>query len=413
MGPNIILDKSTFQSLSFDEIVTLHNYYFVVVTPILLNEILGDLTMPKTEDSKIKRIVKLLSKKIQQKDSCITTNHNTLIVNSLLGNKIIMNRKPVVISNNSAILNDGKKGIVIEESTEEIALHRWREGNFTEEEKEMSSRWRKKTTKPNKLKDIQDQFKKSIPHIKFDLGMLKEKMDETILTKHLQTNFLKSLISLLHIDPQTINKIFLRWEQNNIETLKDFSPYAFFCLNLQVFFLQSLGLELVGSKSTNDIDLMYLFYLPFCNIFSSGDKVHKKLIPFFLGKDQSFISAEDLKSDLKQLALEEKKNNGGRKHTPQNPKSFTYKFWEQYVDWFPDELEMVIKLENEESKRIQQIMKELKEQKVTKVDNTIKNSDIEFIQRIIKISPEDLCPCGSGKFFKDCCLSKMRDNLDD
>ncbi|MHA1886656.1 MAG: YecA family protein [Promethearchaeota archaeon] len=329
-----------------------------------------------------------------------------------MGNKILMNRKPVIMCNKSAISNDGKKGIVVEESDEEIALHRWREGNFTDEEKEISSRWREKTTKPNKLKDMQDHFKNSIPSmdIKFNLETLKEKLDETILIKQLQTYYLKSLISLLHLDSQTTHKIFLRWEQNNFQTLKDFSPYAFFCLNIQVFFLQALGLELVGSKSTNDIDLMYLFYLPFCNVFSSGDNFHKKIVPSFLSKDQSFISAEDLRSDLQKLSIEEKRNKSRRKHTPQNPDSFTYKYWKQYIDWFPDELEMIIHLENEESKRIQKIMKELKENKISEVNDILKDSEIEFIQKKIKVNLDDLCPCGSGKVFRDCCLARTNDD---
>ena len=418
MGPKIILDKSTFQSLSFEEIVTLHNYYFVVVTPVLIMEILGDLTKPKTADSEtIKKAMQLaqqLAQKIQQRNSCITANHHSLIINSLLGNSVPMERRPIIIHNESAISNEGKKGVIIEESQEEIALHRWREGKFSEAEQILSLNWRTQTTKPDKLLLIKDQFKKQFPSIPklFDLEKLKCELDKAIVSPEHQTIILKEFVSFLQIDIQSIQKIFLRWEHNDFKTLKDFSPYAFFCFKIQLFFLQALGLELISTKATNDIDLSYLFYLPFCNIFSSNDKFQKKMMTFFLGEDQSFISVKDLKNDLKGLILEEKMIKEGRKYTPKNPESHTYKLWEKYIDWFPDEEELIYKLEAEENKRMQQIMKDLKEQKITKVDEFIKNSDIEFVQSTIKISPEDLCPCGSGKIFKNCCLVKPNNNVE-
>ncbi len=53
MGLSIVIDKSTFQSLSAREIISLHNYYRPTITPILVMEIMADLKKEydKTEDS--------------------------------------------------------------------------------------------------------------------------------------------------------------------------------------------------------------------------------------------------------------------------------------------------------------------------------------------------------------------------
>jgi len=43
MALNIIIDKSTFQSLNYDELLRLTHYYKHNITPVLVMEILGDL----------------------------------------------------------------------------------------------------------------------------------------------------------------------------------------------------------------------------------------------------------------------------------------------------------------------------------------------------------------------------------
>ena len=46
------------------------------------------------------------------------------------------------------------------------------------------------------------------------------------------------------------------------------------------------------------MDISYLFYLPFCMIFTSSDRLHERCVPLFLRPDQEFISGRDLKADL-------------------------------------------------------------------------------------------------------------------
>jgi hypothetical protein len=54
-------------------------------------------------------------------------------------------------------------------------------------------------------------------------------------------------------------------------------------------------------KSTHQVDLAYLYYLPFCIVFTSKDRFHAQIVPLFLDPFQTFVNGEDLKADLKKL----------------------------------------------------------------------------------------------------------------
>jgi hypothetical protein len=58
----------------------------------------------------------------------------------------------------------------------------------------------------------------------------------------------------------------------------------------------------IGSeRKSNKVDIEYLYYLPFCMVFTSRDDLHVRSAPLFLRADQSFIHGDDLKADLKRL----------------------------------------------------------------------------------------------------------------
>jgi len=58
----------------------------------------------------------------------------------------------------------------------------------------------------------------------------------------------------------------------------------------------------IGSeRKSNKVDITYLYYLPFCMVFTSRDDLHVRSAPLFLRDDQTFIHGDALKSDLKRL----------------------------------------------------------------------------------------------------------------
>jgi len=61
-----------------------------------------------------------------------------------------------------------------------------------------------------------------------------------------------------------------------------------------------LGFE-SKDRPSHKIDLAYLYYLPFCHVFVSNDKLHARIAPLFMEQGQMFISGNDLKSGFKQI----------------------------------------------------------------------------------------------------------------
>lgn len=71
---------------------------------------------------------------------------------------------------------------------------------------------------------------------------------------------------------------------------------------MDLFFYFSLAADLISpNRPSNKIDIAYLYYLPFCMVFTSNDNLHKQAVPLFLRKDQVFIPGAELKADLKKL----------------------------------------------------------------------------------------------------------------
>jgi hypothetical protein len=162
MGPTIILDKSTLQSLSHEEIVCLGNYYLVNVAPVLISEILGDLKKDVEDENSIsKDKVITLTNKIHSRDLVINEYYLPILIGSLLGEKVKMDGRPTLGGARPVKTKEGKIGLVFEETPENKAMNRWRDGRFSEEEKVLSQRWRDSTRNVDLEKYVMSLSKQS------------------------------------------------------------------------------------------------------------------------------------------------------------------------------------------------------------------------------------------------------------
>lgn len=95
MSLAIILDKSTFQSLSHNELVQLHRYYIINVTPLLVSEILGDLSKEEVEGKRLpKDVVIGLANKIFPANTYVNTTFKKLLEISLIGKQSEFDNRP-------------------------------------------------------------------------------------------------------------------------------------------------------------------------------------------------------------------------------------------------------------------------------------------------------------------------------
>ncbi len=84
--------------------------------------------------------------------------------------------------------------------------------------------------------------------------------------------------------------------------LKDFAGYAHHVLRVELFFFLSIADDLIGrERPSNRIDVSYLYYLPFCRVFTSRDGLHRRMAPLLLTETQCFLDGDDLKNDMARL----------------------------------------------------------------------------------------------------------------
>jgi hypothetical protein len=61
------------------------------------------------------------------------------------------------------------------------------------------------------------------------------------------------------------------------------------------------GDHISTERPSNRMDIAYLFYLPFSQVFISGDRLHRRCAPLFLRANQEFVWGPDLKEDLRRM----------------------------------------------------------------------------------------------------------------
>ncbi len=132
-----------------------------------------------------------------------------------------------------------------------------------------------------------------------------------------------------------------RWLKSELPFLSSFAPYAAHVLTIEIFFRISLEASQISSdRPSNRLDIAYLYYLPFCQVFVSWDKLHRRCAPLFLRENQTFIWGPELESALSALdqhysALPESEKEKGVMHfapyPPTEIESIISQEWDKYL----------------------------------------------------------------------------------
>ncbi len=301
MGPNLIFDKSLLQSLSVDESVWLDNFFYSVITPLFFIETLADLEKAVKIGRTPEDFVGSLAAKTPDSSVCSIVFHKTLIAGELLGTQTIdmINGRPVVGGGINAH-SENKNGVVFKHSPEEEALIRWQKKDFLELERSQAKEWREMLYQisPEKQQMI---FQGWFGDVRtFTLDEIKKFVDSYIDEKN-QRSVFEFGLSFLGVSSLSKIKVLERWNKAGCPLLREFAPYFCFVYSIDLFFYLARSADLISERTSNLIDIAYLYYLPFCMVFTSSDKLHKKTVPLFLRPNQSFIWGLDLKADLQLL----------------------------------------------------------------------------------------------------------------
>jgi len=389
-GPSLIFDKSTLQSLSPDESVWLENFYSNNITPLFFIETLADLEKEIKKGKTPEEIVGNIAYKTP--DMAITnTYHENLIQAELLNkSKIEMLGRPLVSEGKTVILKN-ETGIIFSESKETEAFKRWQKHEFLEIERLIAKKWRKSL---NYINDSNEYFiaAKNFFNI-FDtcksLIELKIKIDEILKIQNNKEILINSLY-ILYIEQKLHDKIIKNWQDLGSQSISESFPYFSYILSINLFFYFGTDnkLFLFPHPETHKIDIAYLYYLPFCKIFTSNDNLHINITKFFLRPDQTFIKGSDLKIDLAKLdsyysSLPKKiKDTGISTFAPCPPDDLSFlttQIWDKYMskDW-RDIKNKIRNFKENKPESEQYILTKIKNMlnKSTQIDdNFLKNSD--------------------------------------
>lgn len=374
------------------------------IAPILIIEILGDIKKPYA-GSLSKEKVAELSRKAIPTSSAINDHYWNMLTASLLGATVSMHYRPIINGGRSVRDSQGMVGVVFDETPEELALLRWRHCEFDKAEEILGERWRSSTRQLD-LDRVKNDLKVKLPKLDIkDLPSLYHMVENIVDHPDNQKDILPFSMLEFGLPQELAQKIFFRWETLNApQSLASFAPYAHYCLKVNLFFNLGLTYNLIGTRSTNRIDMEYLYYLPFCHAFCSGDKFHCDIAPLFLNSVQSFVRRDTLKADLARLS--DGLLSAGPSGLALSPdESVTAKLWEQHIHspmtnhgWIPPDL---IGKQND-SALVNFIKSRCKAETIPDGEIAKTQGREDFVIKNTSICTTDLCPCGSRKLFIEC-----------
>lgn len=275
-------------------------YLDTVIPPILVREIGGDLAAAtgkrKEKDQRI--FVEKLAHRPGVR--AFAVHHAYLIQRDLLGCPIAMDgRVPSMME--PVRMPDGTRGLRSVDSPEEIALNRWRQRDFTEPDYLWAEQWQR----------VQNILRINFYKRKlYEIGIEPEQA-KTLKQLHEQVEGLlsnpkaqASLLNIVFTDfviPMKIQVLTIKRFQSLRPRLliDEFAPYAAFCLKANL--LLGFGGPLLTRGHPHDLrDLEYCYYLPFCHLFASTDRLHHKLAPLLFRANQMLVGS-DFTDDLRRI----------------------------------------------------------------------------------------------------------------
>lgn len=299
MGPILLFDKSTLQSLSVDESVWLDTFYFPCITPLFFVETLADLEKEIQKGRSPEDVVGNLAEKTPLGGG-INVHHHTLSTNELLGRGFELRHVPVVAGGNAVPMRGGGQAVVFGPPPETEARARWQKREFLEVERKFAQNWRNALSNL----DLESVFRRGREVTKRfgrpkDLAAAKA-LAEEIMGKR-DSRHVREILS--SIRPERLGRTVVeRWHARGSPPIKTFAPFTAHVFLVDLVFCIALGADLIGrERPSNVIDVAYLYYLPFCMAFTSNDALHQRLAPLFLDNDQVFIPGQELKADLARL----------------------------------------------------------------------------------------------------------------
>ena len=386
----------------------LRRHFNVATVPVIALEILADLKRSAEEQSN-QDLVRSLAAKLLPSQSLVMVPYQVLLEGSLLGHRVTMDYRPIV-QGRDVEDPDGTTGFVREPTDEERAIERWGVGDFTAAEEALAARWRE-TFEKTDLESIQRGLAKTMkqgPEVQ-DMEAVCGFVGKLQQSPAQVVEMIRLSMAVSRLESTVVNRVWFRWMSTGKRPLAEFSPYALYFSRVVMTFFAALGARLIGTRRTNVIDLEYLYYLPFCEVFCSRDAFHATMVPTLIDQSrQLYVNGDDLKGDLQALTRrwaglstadqdEELSRFGGQ---PVVPDSLVASIWRHcWPKWRLKEREAV-ELSDERRQELLERIQRLQNAPDRQGELTEEQSDFMMISR--EMSYDEPCFCNSGRAFGEC-----------
>lgn len=296
MGPITVFDKSALQALSLDEAVWFDNLLLPNLVPIFYVETLADLGKEVEAGRSPEDVVGMLAAKTPYSAGA-NVHHRTLILGDLMGREISMRGQIVTGAGELKLNAEGKLRLHIDEFPEQAAMVRWQDGDFLEIERSLAQQWRIELAEHDPAVMIA-LVENILPEERVsNAEQLKGFIDRFCATD--DGHVLDLLFEVLRVPEDFRAACRARWEACSQPQLDSFMPFAVHVFKVDLLFYLGIHRGFIsGERASNRADMAYLYYLPFANAFTSGDKLHRRVAPLFMRDDQSFVDAQELKKAL-------------------------------------------------------------------------------------------------------------------
>jgi hypothetical protein len=168
-------------------------------------------------------------------------------------------------------------------------------------------------------------------------------------------------------------------------------------LSINIFFSLVLPTQLLSKvKASHQIDLAYLYYLPFCAVFSSRDNFHVQVAPLFMHPAQQFVHGDDLKADLKrlddrylQLPAETRENGlySFAQFPPDDSSFLTSRLWDAYLPDWRNGSKNVIDVPQEIKDALKELIQKYQQAQAAPSSTVVRTDELAFAQLSRQIKP--------------------------
>lgn len=290
-----LFDKSFLQSLNPNQALFFDKFFLSVVAPIFHAETLADLEKAVREGRTPEEEVGFIANKMPELNIAVCANHQGICVNSFLGSETPMDGR-VPRARGKHVQVAGQPALVYRSSPEEEAYDRWMQRDFLGVERKFAKYWRRAIqTDISKIAQVLDVMGvdakkcKTLEDVK-DTAVAFARRTERPLDR------LNLAVIMLGIPSHLEDKVYSRWKEAGFPPLTEYAPYAGYAFTIALFFHIGVAARLLNRD--DQMDITYLFYLPFCSVFVSSDKLHRRSAPLFLRSDQEFVWGPDLRQNL-------------------------------------------------------------------------------------------------------------------